>query len=161
MGLGAVGAAVDDLLVARADMAASRARVKTWCRILPRVKMVRRRPQEQETTGHPRGSFDARRTWTMDRVLTVARAISVPSRLGVLRCLGNDGCHLTEAARRTGLAISTTAFHLAKLRAAGLVTKTTKGRKAIYSWSRLRWALVQQRPPAPTMPSAPAEGCAG
>ena len=70
----------------------------------------------------------------MEKLVVLAQAIGCPSRLAVLRTLGDTGCSVTEAARRTGLAVSTVAFHLSKLVAAGLATSSPKGRQAIYSW---------------------------
>lgn len=93
----------------------------------------------------------------MERILVVTRALSCPSRLAVLRTLGERGCSVTDTARLTGLAVSTTAFHLDHLVRAGLATKTPRGRKAIYKWTRARWQLVCMRPPAPTTPTMPEE----
>jgi DNA-binding transcriptional ArsR family regulator len=88
----------------------------------------------------------------MEKIVTVARAISCPTRLGILRLLGEQGRCLTEAARLSNVSVSTAAHHLSALMAAGLATKTVRGRKAVYRWSRSRWALTRMAPPAPTMP---------
>jgi DNA-binding transcriptional ArsR family regulator len=93
----------------------------------------------------------------MEKMVIVARAIASPTRLGVLRLLGERGCSLSTVARTMGLSVSTTAHHLSVLVQAGLVTKTPRGRECIYTWSRSRWALSRLSPPAPTMPSTTAE----
>jgi DNA-binding transcriptional ArsR family regulator len=94
-------------------------------------------------------------TLDMEKMVIVARAIASPTRLAVLRLLGEQGCPLTTAARLMGLSASTTAHHLAVLVDAGLVTKTPRGREAIYRWSRSRWALVRMPSPAAPMPEVP------
>jgi DNA-binding transcriptional ArsR family regulator len=91
----------------------------------------------------------------MERMVIVARAIACPTRLAVLRLLGEQGCSLSAAARTMGLSASTTAHHLAVLADAGLVVKTPRGRECIYKWSRSRWALVRMAAPAAPMPEVP------
>jgi len=88
----------------------------------------------------------------MEKIVAIARAISCPTRLGILRMLGERGLSLSEAARLSNVSVSTAAFHLSVLVDAGLVTKTPRGRECIYRWSRSRWALSRMSPPAPTMP---------
>lgn len=94
----------------------------------------------------------------MEKIVTIARAISCPTRLGILRLLGERGLSLSEAARLSNVSVSTAAFHLAVLLDAGLVTKASRGREAIYKWSRSRWAFSRMLPPAPTMPPSVSEG---
>jgi DNA-binding transcriptional ArsR family regulator len=86
---------------------------------------------------------------SMEKTVIVARAIACPTRLAVLRLLGEQGLSLA------GLSTSTTAHHLAVLVEAGLVTKAPRGRECIYTWSRSRWALVRMASPAPPMPTMP------
>jgi DNA-binding transcriptional ArsR family regulator len=114
--------------------------------------MARQLAREAGNTGHRRGSFDANGKVDMEKLVVIARAVACPTRLAVLRVLGEKGCSVTMAAHRVGLAISTTAFHLDHLVRAGLVTKSPRGREAIYKWSRSRWALSRMSSPAPTMP---------
>ncbi len=94
----------------------------------------------------------------MEKLIVIARAVGNPSRLAVLRVLGEKGCSVTRAAHSVGLAISTTAFHLDHLVRAGLVVKSPRGRECIYRWSRSRWAFTRMSPPAPTMPPSVSEG---
>jgi DNA-binding transcriptional ArsR family regulator len=89
----------------------------------------------------------------MEKLVLIARAVACPSRLAVLRLLGEKGCSLTTAANTVGLAVSTTAHHLSVLVDAGLVTKSPRGREAIYRWSRSRWAFARMAPPAPPAPT--------
>ena len=111
-------------------------------------------------TDEPRGSFDARRTMMDDfkKILGLARAIAVPTRLALLQVLGETGMPLTTAAATVGVSPATAHHHLDVLVRVGLVSKTVKGRKAVYRWSRSRWQFVRQPPPAPTMPSTTTEG---
>jgi DNA-binding transcriptional ArsR family regulator len=107
----------------------------------------------------PGGSFDAHRREMDDfrKIVTVARAIAVPSRLALLRVLGETGMPLTAAAATVGISPATAHHHLDVLTKAGLVSKTVSGRRAVYRWSRSRWQFVRARPPTPTMPPAATE----
>jgi DNA-binding transcriptional ArsR family regulator len=98
------------------------------------------------------GSFDGNRMDDMDKLVVISRALACPTRLGILRLIGDNGCSLTMAAHTAGLSVSTTAHHLSVLVEAGLAIKTVRGRESIYRWSRNRWQLVCARPPAPTTP---------
>jgi DNA-binding transcriptional ArsR family regulator len=100
-----------------------------------------------------------RSEWVMDdfkKLTILARAIAVPARLHLLQVLGDNGLALTDAAAAVGISPATAHHHLDVLTKAGLVSKVTKGRSAIYRWSRSRWQFVRQAPPAPTMPSTAA-----
>jgi DNA-binding transcriptional ArsR family regulator len=94
----------------------------------------------------------------MEKLVIIARAVSSPTRLAILRTIGEQGCSVTETAQRVGLAVSTTGFHLDHLVRAGLATKAPRGRQRIYRWSRSRWALARMSPPA--APMTPTEGSA-
>jgi len=115
--------------------------------------MVPHQEQAHGSTGEARRSFDDRRREMdpFEQVVLVARAVAVPTRLALLQVLGEGGCPLTTAASMVGVSPATAAHHLAVLMSAGLVTKTVKGRKSIYRWSRSRWQLVRIPPPAPAM----------
>jgi DNA-binding transcriptional ArsR family regulator len=89
----------------------------------------------------------------MDRLVIIGHAVGCPTRLAVLRSLGESGCSVTATAAKMGLAVSTISHHLNVLGAADLVTKTARGRQTIYKWSRARWALIRERPPAPMTPA--------
>jgi DNA-binding transcriptional ArsR family regulator len=78
----------------------------------------------------------------MDRYLVIAQATACPSRLDLLRLLGERGLTLTEAARQAGLASSTACYHLSVLVNAGLAVRAVRGRKSVYRWSPHRWQLV-------------------
>ena len=84
----------------------------------------------------------------MKQILAIAQAVGCRTRLALLHSLGERGCSLTETARKMNLSASTTAYHLAILVQAGLATRTVRGRECIYAWSRNRWQLVLERPPA-------------
>jgi|SRR5580658_3281192 DNA-binding transcriptional ArsR family regulator len=114
--------------------------------------MARPTSEAEETTGQVAQCFDENRK-DMEKVVIIGHAVACPTRLAILRSLGEAGCSLTVTAAKVGLAVSTTSHHLNVLGAAGLVTKTPRGRQTIYKWSRARWALVRQRPPAPTVPA--------
>jgi DNA-binding transcriptional ArsR family regulator len=92
------------------------------------------------------------------KILAIARAISVPSRLHLLQVLGEIGKSLSDAAAIVGVSPATAHRHLDVLTKAGLVSKTVRGRKSIYRWSRSRWQFVRMSPTAPTMPPATTEG---
>ncbi|MGH7295280.1 MAG: ArsR/SmtB family transcription factor, partial [Polyangiaceae bacterium] len=66
------------------------------------------------------------------RIVALARAIGVPSRLALLQVVGEQGLSLTSAAATVGIAPSTAHRHLDQLVRVGLVTKTVKGRTSIY-----------------------------
>lgn len=87
------------------------------------------------------------------QVVRIARAIAVPTRLALLQALGETGCSLTAAASTVGVSPATAHHHLDVLVRAGLATKTTTGRKALYKWSRARWQLVRMSPPSPAAPT--------
>jgi len=111
-------------------------------------------------TDEPRGSFDARRTMMDDfkKIVGLARAIAVPTRLALLQTIGETGTTLSDAAATVGISPATAHHHLDVLVRVGLVTKTVLGRTAIYRWSRSRWQFVRMARPAPTMPSTTTEG---
>jgi DNA-binding transcriptional ArsR family regulator len=88
-----------------------------------------------------RKSFDGRRMDMKDRVLELARAVAVPSRLHLLRSLGETGLSITEAASVTQLATSTTHHHLKVLVQAGLASRRRRGRQVIHRWGDIRWVL--------------------
>jgi predicted ArsR family transcriptional regulator len=93
--------------------------------------------------------------WKMDefkKIVGLARAIAVPTRLHLLQVIGEAGKSLSVAAATVGISPATAHAHLVVLQKAGLVSRSVKGRKAIYGWSRSRWQFVRQTPPAPTMP---------
>ena len=83
----------------------------------------------------------------MDQLLTIARAIACPARLELLRLIGVDGCSVSEAAERAGLATATTSHHLAILRSAGLATMKRVGRTRVYRWSTMRCSIALQYVP--------------
>src|SRR5271166_1275187 len=93
-----------------------------------------------------------------NKIVGLARAIAVPARLHLLQVLGESGTSLSTAAATVGIAPSTAHRHLDVLVRAGLVVKAVRGRKAIYRWSKSRWAFTRMSPPASTMPSTTAEG---
>jgi len=121
------------------------------------VKMAQHLAQVVGITGEARGSFDADRMMMepFKQILRIARAIGCPSRLALLQTLGEKGCSLSAAASTVGVSPSTAAHHLDVLMKAGLVTKTPRGRLAIYKWSRNRWQLARMSPPAATTPTMP------
>jgi DNA-binding transcriptional ArsR family regulator len=92
------------------------------------------------------------------RIVSLARAIAVPTRLALLQVLGETGMPLTTAAATVGVSPATAHHHLDVLVRVGLVSKTVRGRTAIYRWSRSRWQFVRMARPAPTMPSTTPEG---
>jgi DNA-binding transcriptional ArsR family regulator len=79
----------------------------------------------------------------MEHVVTVARAISSPLRLSMYRALGERGRSLTDIAREFGLSLAGAHHHLDVLRRAQMIRRRYVGRKAIYFWTRNRWALVR------------------
>ena len=87
-------------------------------------------------------------------LLSIARALSSPTRLLVLQSLGESGMNVTEAARRAGLATSTTCFHLAVLLDAGLVERKRKGRTCIYRWGATRCSIHFEPAPPTTSTTA-------
>ena len=92
--------------------------------------------------GRERGSFDGNRWLMSDQLLQIATALGNPTRLFLLRALGDNGLCLTEAAAAAGIAPSTASFHLDHLVAAGLATKRRVGRRRVYAWPRWRMELV-------------------
>jgi DNA-binding transcriptional ArsR family regulator len=50
---------------------------------------------------------------------------------------------MTDAARMVGVSPATASYHLHVLTAAGLATRTVKGRRIIYRLPRSRWQLVR------------------
>jgi DNA-binding transcriptional ArsR family regulator len=91
----------------------------------------------------------------MEKLLVLAQAIACPTRLAMLRALGEKGCTLTAAAHLIGVSPSTAFHHLDRLVHAGLVTRTIRGRESIYKWGRARWQLVRMPPPSPPAPTMP------
>ena len=120
------------------------------------VKMARPNSEPIDTVQQDAESFDGNRK-VMEKVVVIGHAVACPTRLSALRALGENGCSLTQVARQLGVAPSTAAHHLSVLVDAGLAVRRPKGRECIYRWSRSRWQLVRERPPAPPAPMAPAE----
>lgn len=91
-----------------------------------------------------------------EQVVLVARAVAVPTRLALLQVLGADGRCMTDAARVVGISPATASYHLQVLTAAGLATRTVKGRRVFYRWPRSQWQLVRvttrQTTPGSTVP---------
>lgn len=79
------------------------------------VKLARGVGHAAVNTGEGRGSFDGNHNNRMEKVVTVARAIACPTRLRILRLLGERGLSVSEAARLSNVSVSTVAFHLAVL----------------------------------------------
>ena len=75
-------------------------------------------------------------------LLTIARAIAAPSRLGLLQVLGEDGLSVSEVAALVGLSVSTASYHLARLAHAGLAVAVRRGRHRVYKWPATRCALA-------------------
>ena len=80
----------------------------------------------------------------MEHLVIVARAISHPKRLALYRALGERGQSLSTVAKALGLPVSTAHRHLSVLKRAQMITRRYRGREAIYSWTRNRWALVRE-----------------
>jgi len=72
------------------------------------------------------------------------RALGDESRLRILRHLADGDLYLTEIAERMGLSKPTVAHHLARLRAAGLVTVSETGGLTYFSLRRDRLAQVDE-----------------
>jgi len=78
----------------------------------------------------------------VDPLINIARAVSCPVRLELLRLLGPHGRGVTDVAREMGIAPSTAAFHIAVLVRARLAVRRGKGaRRPTYSWGSLRCSL--------------------
>src|ERR1700722_834163 len=92
------------------------------------------------------------------KIVGLARAIAVPTRLHLLQVIGETGTSLCVAAAAVGVSPATAHHHLDVLTKAGLVSKSLRGRQALYRWSCSRWQFVRMAPPAPTMPSTTAKG---
>lgn len=89
-----------------------------------------------------------------EQVVLVARVLAAPTRLALLQVLGEDGRCLTDAARMVGISAATACYHAHILVAAGLATRTVRGRRVIYGWPRSRWQLVRVRTGPTTATSA-------
>jgi DNA-binding transcriptional ArsR family regulator len=87
--------------------------------------------------------------WSMDQLLEIARAIGCPTRLYILRCLGEQGMCVSAVAEQAGVSSSTASFHLSKLIESKLAIRRRRGRHRIYAWSPTRCSLsLEERPDA-------------
>jgi DNA-binding transcriptional ArsR family regulator len=98
---------------------------------------------------------------TMHAAVHVAGALADPTRLGLLAALVEGEATVNDLAARAGLPQPRVSTHLARLRAAGLVTPVATGRHRAYRVDRERVkplldALYATGPAAVTRPSAAA-----
>lgn len=68
-----------------------------------------------------------------ERLATVARALANPLRLLILEILAQAPRRVDDLARTCGIPVKTVSHHLQRLRNAGLVTRTARGREGIYA----------------------------
>lgn len=68
-----------------------------------------------------------------ERLAVVARALASPLRLELLELLAQAPRRVDDLARECRLPVKTTSHHLQRLRAAGLVARTARGREGIYA----------------------------
>jgi DNA-binding transcriptional ArsR family regulator len=73
----------------------------------------------------------------MDQLIRLARALSSPTRVAILRSLGK-GETVTSTSRRFAISPSTASEHLHLLRRAGLVTARWRGRDHVFELPRDR-----------------------
>ena len=78
------------------------------------------------------GGYTTRAMRAMQDVARVAGALGEPSRLAILAALLEGEATVSELATRLGLAQPRVSTHLARLRAAGLVTRVAMGRHRAY-----------------------------
>lgn len=68
--------------------------------------------------------------------VAVLKALAHPGRLAVVRLLAEEECCVCDVANVFSWPISTASQHLAKLKAAGLLTSRTEGKLVFYSLAR-------------------------
>ncbi|MFE7235205.1 ArsR/SmtB family transcription factor [Streptomyces sp. NPDC002405] len=73
-----------------------------------------------------------------DRTMTVLKAVADPSRYRLLWALSHGEQPVSELARMLGAHVAATSQHLARLRAAGLVTTRREGTRIFYRAAGVR-----------------------
>ena len=129
------------------------------CGRFPPKREIGRAPQRTgRNPGSPSWKFRCASKYMepFGQIVLVARVLAAPTRLALLEVLGKDGRCLTDAARMIGISPATACYHAHILVAAGLATRTVRGRRVIYGWPRSRWQLVRVRTgPTPATSAVP------
>jgi DNA-binding transcriptional ArsR family regulator len=100
-------------------------------------------------------------TEAADRAVAVLKAVADPSRYRLLWALSGRELPVSELARILGAHVAATSQHLAKLRAAGLVTTRREGTRIYYRAASVRALLEEAQLVARADDNASGPGGAG